>query len=111
VSEEYTIGIILWSNEDAQKGMAMDENATVYSFDARNLSEQLQETGCHEGHIVAIDVNCRNGRGLARTLHCPTIEEAAQHGAVLRQVYDRNAMEQALRKSERRSGGFYSSLR
>ena len=102
MSEDYTIAIILWWNDAAQKGMTMDENGTAYAFDARNLDEQLSETGCHEGHIVAMEVNYRNGYGLARKLHCPTREEAVEHGDILEAVYQKNALEQELRKAERR---------
>ena len=109
--DEYTPAIILWFNDDTQKGMAMDADTNIYAFDARNLDEQLTEHGCHEGHIVAIEVNFRNGFGLARKLHCPTIEEAAEYGDILRDLYQKNQIEQALRKAERRSSGFYSSLR
>ena len=91
--------------------MAKDADGNVYPFDARNLDEQLTEFGAHEAHIVAMEVNFRNGYGLARLLHCPTREEAQEHGAVLRDVYEQNQIEQALRKSERRSAGIYNSRR
>jgi len=81
------------------------------AYDYRNIDEQLQETGCHEGHLVAAEISWRNTHPLARMLHCPTIEEFREYESVLRDVYQRNQIEQALRKSERRSQGFYGSLR
>jgi hypothetical protein len=111
VSDDYTPGIIAWFNDMEQKGMVLDVEGHAMAFDFRNLDEQLQETGCHEGHIVAAEISWRNGYGLARMLHAPTVEEFQEHEAVLRDVYQKNQIEQALRKAERRSAGFYNSSR
>ena len=107
MSDEYVIGIILWWNQETQKGMAKDADGNVYAFDWRNLDEQLKESGAHETHIVAIEVNYRNGHGLARLLHCPTVQEAAEWGNRLRDAYEKNLIEQELRKAEKR--GYVSS--
>lgn len=102
MSEDYTPGIIAWFNDAEQKGMMLDAEGHAMAFDSRNLDEQLQETGCHEGHIVAAEISWRNGFGLARMLRCPTLEEFREYEAVLRDVYEKNQIEQELRKAERR---------
>ncbi len=102
MSEDYIPCIICWHNDSERKGMVLDAEGHAMAYDYRNIDEQLQETGCHEGHIVAAEISWRNGFGLARMLHCPTREEAEEFGDVLRDVYQKNQIEQELRKAERR---------
>lgn len=100
--DEPIIGIIAWWNETDQRGMMLDVKGRALTILYRHLDAQLQEHGCHEGHIVAAIVMWRNGQGSIQILHCPTVEEAAEFGGALREVYQKNAMEKALLRAERR---------
>lgn len=105
MNDQLTPAVVLWFDSEKMKGMAADENATVYAFDSRNLSEQLKETGVWETHIVSLELNWRNGYGLARTVHCPTVEEFQEHGDALRRVYEQNLLTQELKRAENRGKG------
>lgn len=100
--EDYTICIICWHNESERKGMVLDAEGHAMAYDYRNIDEQLQETGCHEGHLVAVEVSWRNGFPLARMLHAPTVQEDAEWRETLESVHHKNQLEQELRKEERR---------
>ena len=111
MSDELIGGVVAWFDLVKIKGMALTEDGRAHCFDSRNLSEQLQETRVSESHIVALEMNWRNGTPLIRTVHAPTREEAAQWEPVLHEVYEDNAMRMALVKAERRRTGFMNSRR
>src|SRR5271156_1525024 len=102
MSEDYTIGIVAWINHDAGKGMCLDSDGQVYPFDNRNLAEGIVPDSLCDSHIVAMHLDWRNSRALLRTLYWPTREEVRENETVLRDVFEKNALRQALIKAERR---------
>jgi hypothetical protein len=93
------------------KGMALDSRGAARAFDARNLSAEVAVTGVWESHLVAMEMGEYNGKPVIDKVYHPTREEAEEWGETLLGVYHSNALEQSLRKAERRANGFYSALR
>jgi hypothetical protein len=94
--------IVAWFDQQKMKGMVLDTEAQIYPFDSRNLGDLLP-TDIYEGHIVTLQLRWRNSRAMVDIIMHPTREEAAEFGEQLRDVYEKNAIEQKLLKADLRA--------